>query len=51
MIVKIEDGGVEKWCCTICGHKWMPRVDEVKQLRCPNRKCRKLAGYSGAKNG
>jgi len=51
VIVKIQDGGIFKWTCTICGNKWLPHKDEYKVLRCPNRKCRKLANYVGPKNG
>ena len=53
MIVRIidADNGTHKWHCTACGHKWFPRDDDPRQLRCPNRRCRKLANYRGGGRG
>lgn len=44
MIVKVM---AAVWKCTACGDQWFPRKDEPKELRCPNRKCRKGADYMG----
>lgn len=44
MIVKVM---AAVWKCTACGDQWFPRKDEPKELRCPNRKCRKGVDYMG----
>jgi hypothetical protein len=49
MIVKVQDGGLQKWKCTVCDTKWLPRKDEIKQLRCPNLDCRKLGTWRGGR--
>jgi DNA-directed RNA polymerase subunit RPC12/RpoP len=52
MIVKVEEGGILKWKCLICGKTWLPRIDqEYKYLRCANKACRKPVNFSGTKNG
>jgi predicted RNA-binding Zn-ribbon protein involved in translation (DUF1610 family) len=45
--LNIKQVEVLAWHCTACSWNWMPKKDETREMRCPRRKCRKYADYSG----